>query len=178
MADMSWQTGQPGQLQDSAKQWMTGIGYGDLPFARLRDERGITLAGFCRCRANQKQTASCRAGCSTKQPATASRTRNSPASILPPSPRFVNYSTPKGCRLGVSRIPRQWFPHQRVTNMRRPLKHPLLPFTEADDVWRTLPPETQARCRTLLARLLLRTAQTPENERSSDEHREDSSEPS
>jgi len=45
MTDVSRQTGKSNQLQDLAEQGMTGIGNGDLAFAHLCDQRGITLAG-------------------------------------------------------------------------------------------------------------------------------------
>jgi hypothetical protein len=47
MADVSGQIGDSSQLQDSAEQRMTRIGNGDLTLAYLRNQRGITLAGFC-----------------------------------------------------------------------------------------------------------------------------------
>ena len=63
--------------------------------------------------------------------------------------------------------------------MHRPPSHqPLLPFIEVNDLWPTMPTEAQDRCQMLLVRLLLHTVRAADNERKSDEHREDLVEPS
>ena len=56
-------------------------------------------------------------------------------------------------------------------------RQPLLPFADENDPAKQLPKESRARCRALLARLLLQTVRA-ENERGSDELREDSNQPS
>ena len=48
--DVSRKVGKPRQLQNSAEQRMAGIVDGDLAFAGLFTQRGITLAEVCRCR--------------------------------------------------------------------------------------------------------------------------------
>lgn len=61
---------------------------------------------------------------------------------------------------------------------RPPTPQLLLPFLEANDLWPTMPTEAQERCRAMVARLLLHTVRVVDNERRSDEHREDPGEPS
>jgi hypothetical protein len=46
MADVSWQSSEPGKLQGTTKEGMTRIGDSDVAFAFLRDQRGITLGGL------------------------------------------------------------------------------------------------------------------------------------
>ena len=46
--DMARQAGKSKEFQHFTKEWMTGIGDGDLAFAQFSDQRCITLAGVCR----------------------------------------------------------------------------------------------------------------------------------
>jgi hypothetical protein len=54
----------------------------------------------------------------------------------------------------------------------------LLPFGADSALWKQLPMDHQDRCRVLLARLLARVVEAEVQERSSDECREDSTDPS
>jgi hypothetical protein len=54
----------------------------------------------------------------------------------------------------------------------------LLPFVADRVLWKQVPMDQQARCRVLLARLLARVVEAEVQERSSDECREDSTDPS
>jgi hypothetical protein len=45
MANVARQTSQTSKLQRSSEERMRGVRDGDLPFALLQDERGITLGG-------------------------------------------------------------------------------------------------------------------------------------
>jgi hypothetical protein len=54
----------------------------------------------------------------------------------------------------------------------------LLPFVADSALWKQVPMDQEARCRVLLARLLARVVEAEVQERSSDECREDSTDPS
>jgi hypothetical protein len=54
----------------------------------------------------------------------------------------------------------------------------LLPFDADSALWKQFPMDHQDRCRVLLARLLARVVEAEVQERSSDECREDSTDPS
>ena len=50
MTDMTWQIRDAGELENATEERMSGVDDRDLAFAFLCDQRGITLAGVCRCR--------------------------------------------------------------------------------------------------------------------------------
>ena len=58
------------------------------------------------------------------------------------------------------------------------IQQSLLPFVTDDALWEQFPRDHQERCRVLLAQLLARVVEAEVQERSSDEYREDSIDPS
>jgi hypothetical protein len=58
------------------------------------------------------------------------------------------------------------------------IQQSLLPFITDHGLWEQFPRDHQERCRVLLAQLLARVVEAEVQERSSDEYREDSIDPS
>ena len=58
------------------------------------------------------------------------------------------------------------------------IQGPLLPFVADSALWEQFPKDHQERCRVLLARLFARVVEAEVQERSLDECREDSTDPS
>jgi hypothetical protein len=58
------------------------------------------------------------------------------------------------------------------------IQQPLLPFVTDSALWEQFPMDHQERCRVLLARLLARVVEAEVQERSLDECRQDSTDPS
>jgi hypothetical protein len=90
---------------------------------------------------------------------------------------FVNSLTFKDCPHQAHQITLEQLLTPEAMMQQPRTRQLLLPFADENDPAKQLPKENHDRCRALLARLLLQTVRA-ENERGSNEHREDSNDPS